>query len=94
MNYLNIPTFRGGYDLTSAFRRPSFERLLEQIKKGGLGVVLRNIVYDFYSKDLSVKATTTKREKMMRVSALDRNSLWACQKKSRLLWKGCIRELP
>lgn len=100
------------------FKRPSFERLLEQIKKGeigcvivkdfsrfgrdyielgdylerifpflgvrfisvndgydsndykgttgGLDVVLKNIVYDFYSKDLSVKVTTAKRAKMKR----------------------------
>lgn len=104
-----------GYSGTN-FRRPSFERLLEQIKKGeidcvivkdfsrfgrdyielgdylerifpflgvrfisvndgydsndykgttgGLDVVLKNIVYDFYSKDLSVKVTTAKRAKM------------------------------
>ena len=104
-----------GYSGTN-FNRPSFERLLEQIKKGeincvivkdfsrfgrdyielgdylerifpflgvrfisvndgydsndykgttgGLDVVLKNIVYDFYSKDLSVKVTTAKRAKM------------------------------
>ena len=33
---------------------------------GGLDVVLKNIVYDFYSKDLSVKVTTAKRAKMKR----------------------------
>mgnify|MGYP002530559280 FL=1 len=106
-----------GYSGTN-FNRPSFERLLEQIKKGeincvivkdfsrfgrdyielgdylerifpflgvrfisvndgydsndykgttgGLDVVLKNIVYDFYSKDLSVKVTTAKRAKMKR----------------------------
>lgn len=106
-----------GYSGTN-FKRPSFERLLEQIKKGeigcvivkdfsrfgrdyielgdylerifpflgvrfisvndgydsndykgttgGLDVVLKNIVYDFYSKDLSVKVTTAKRAKMKR----------------------------
>ena len=106
-----------GYSGTN-FRRPAFERLLEQIKKGavncvivkdfsrfgrdyielgdylerifpflgvrfisvndgydsndykgttgGLDVVLKNIVYDFYSKDLSVKVTTAKRAKMKR----------------------------
>ncbi len=106
-----------GYSGTN-FRRPSFERLLEQIKKGeigcvivkdfsrfgrdyielgdylerifpflgvrfisvndgydsndfkgttgGLDVVLKNIVYDFYSKDLSVKVRTAKRAKMRR----------------------------
>ena len=29
-------------------------------------MVLKNIVYDFYSKDLSVKVTTAKRAKMKR----------------------------
>ena len=104
-----------GYSGTN-FRRPSFERLMEQIRKGevdcvivkdfsrfgrdyielgdylerifpflgvrfisvndgydsndykgttgGLDVVLKNIVYDFYSKDLSVKVRTAKRAKM------------------------------
>lgn len=104
-----------GYSGTN-FKRPAFERLLEQIKKGkigcvivkdfsrfgrdyielgdylerifpflgvrfisvndgydsndykgttgGLDVVLKNIVYDFYSKDLSVKVITAKRAKM------------------------------
>lgn len=33
---------------------------------GGLDVALKNIVYDFYSKDLSVKVTTAKRAKMKR----------------------------
>ena len=33
---------------------------------GGLDVVLKNIVYDFYSKDLSVKVRTAKRAKMRR----------------------------
>lgn len=33
---------------------------------GGLDVVLKNIVYDFYSKDLSVKVMTAKRAKMKR----------------------------
>ena len=37
---------------------------------GGLDVVLKNIVYDFYSKDLSVKVTTAKRAKMKRESTL------------------------
>lgn len=106
-----------GYSGTN-FKRPGFERLLEQIKKGeigcvivkdfsrfgrdyielgdylerifpflgvrfisvndgydsndykgttgGLDVVLKNIVYDFYSKDLSVKVITAKRAKMKR----------------------------
>ena len=31
---------------------------------GGLDVVMKNIVYDFYSKDLSVKVRTAKRSKM------------------------------
>ncbi len=109
--------FDDGYSGTN-FKRPSFERLLEQIKKGeihcvivkdfsrfgrdyielgdylerifpflgvrfisvndgydskdykgttgGLDVVLKNIVYDFYSKDLSVKVKTAKRAKMKR----------------------------
>ena len=104
-----------GYSGTN-FRRPSFERLMEQIRRGevdcvivkdfsrfgrdyielgdylerifpflgvrfisvndgydsndykgttgGLDVVLKNIVYDFYSKDLSVKVRTAKRAKM------------------------------
>lgn len=33
---------------------------------GGLDVVMKNIVYDYYSKDLSVKVTTAKRAKMKR----------------------------
>lgn len=33
---------------------------------GGLDVVLKNIVYDYYSKDLSVKVKTAKRQKMKR----------------------------
>lgn len=33
---------------------------------GGLDVVLKNIVYDFYSKDLSMKVKTAKRAKMKR----------------------------
>lgn len=109
--------FDDGYSGTN-FKRPSFERLLENIKKGeihcvivkdfsrfgrdyielgdylerifpflgvrfisvndgydskdykgttgGLDVVLKNIVYDFYSKDLSVKVKTAKRAKMKR----------------------------
>ncbi len=109
-----------GYSGTS-FRRPSFERLMEQVKKGevdcvvvkdfsrfgrdyielgdylerifpflgvrfisvndgydsddykgttgGLDVVLKNIVYDFYSKDLSVKVRTAKRAKMRKGEA-------------------------
>lgn len=31
---------------------------------GGLDVVMKNIVYDYYSKDLSVKVTTAKKQKM------------------------------
>lgn len=109
-----------GYSGTN-FKRPSFERLMEQIKKGeidcvivkdfsrfgrdyielgdylerifpflgvrfisvndgydskdfkgttgGLDVVLKNIVYDFYSKDLSVKVRTAKRAKMRKGEA-------------------------
>lgn len=112
--------FDDGYSGTN-FKRPSFERLLEQIKKGeihcvivkdfsrfgrdyielgdylerifpflgvrfisvndgydskdykgttgGLDVVLKNIVYDFYSKDLSVKVKTAKRAKMRKGEA-------------------------
>ena len=33
---------------------------------GGLDVVMKNIVYDYYSKDLSVKVMTAKRAKMKR----------------------------
>ena len=33
---------------------------------GGLDVVMKNIVYDYYSKDLSVKVMTVKRAKMKR----------------------------
>lgn len=33
---------------------------------GGLDVVMKNIVYDYYSKDLSVKVSTAKRAKMKR----------------------------
>ena len=107
--------FDDGYTGTN-FERPSFERLLEKIKKGeincvvvkdfsrfgrnyielgdylerifpfmgvrfisindhydstdykgttgGLDVVMKNIVYDYYSKDLSVKVKTAKRQKM------------------------------
>ncbi|MCI6397651.1 recombinase family protein [Lawsonibacter sp.] len=33
---------------------------------GGLDVVMKNIVYDYYSKDLSVKVKTAKRSKMKR----------------------------
>ena len=106
-----------GYSGTN-FKRPSFERLIEEIKKGeigcvivkdfsrfgrdyielgdymerifpflgirfisvndrydsndfkgttgGLDVVLKNIVYDFYSKDLSMKVKTAKRANMKR----------------------------
>ena len=104
-----------GYSGTN-FKRPSFERLLEKIKKGeincvivkdfsrfgrdyielgdylerifpfmgvrfisindhydsldykgttgGLDVVMKNIVYDYYSKDLSMKVKTAKYQKM------------------------------
>ena len=31
---------------------------------GGLDVVMKNIVYDYYSKDLSVKVKTAKYQKM------------------------------
>lgn len=107
--------FDDGYSGTN-FQRPSFERLLEKIKKGeincvivkdfsrfgrdyielgdylerifpfmgvrfisindhydsadykgttgGLDVVMKNIVYDYYSKDLSVKVKTAKYQKM------------------------------
>ena len=107
--------FDDGYSGTN-FQRPSFERLLEKIKKGeincvivkdfsrfgrdyielgdylerifpfmgvrfisindhydsadykgttgGLDVVIKNIVYDYYSKDLSVKVKTAKYQKM------------------------------
>ena len=107
--------FDDGYSGTN-FQRPSFERLLERIKKGeincvivkdfsrfgrdyielgdylerifpfmgvrfisindhydsadykgttgGLDVVMKNIVYDYYSKDLSVKVKTAKYQKM------------------------------
>lgn len=107
--------FDDGYSGTN-FERPSFERLLEKIKKGdincvivkdfsrfgrsyielgdylerifpflgvrfisindhydsqdykgttgGLDVVMKNIVYDYYSKDLSVKIKTAKYQKM------------------------------
>lgn len=107
--------FDDGYSGTN-FERPSFERLLEKIKKGeincvivkdfsrfgrnyielgdylerifpflgvrfisindhydsadykgttgGLDVVMKNIVYDYYSKDLSVKVKTAKYQKM------------------------------
>ena len=107
--------FDDGYSGTN-FERPSFERLLERIKKGdincvivkdfsrfgrsyielgdylerifpflgvrfisindhydsqdykgttgGLDVVMKNIVYDYYSKDLSVKVKTAKHQKM------------------------------
>ena len=107
--------FDDGYSGTN-FERPSFERLLERIKKGeincvivkdfsrfgrdyielgdylerifpfmgvrfisindhydsddykgttgGLDVVMKNIVYDYYSKDLSVKVKTAKYQKM------------------------------
>lgn len=107
--------FDDGYSGTN-FKRPSFERLLEKIKKGeincvivkdfsrfgrdyielgdylerifpfmgvrfisindhydsadykgttgGLDVVMKNIVYDYYSKDLSVKVKTAKYQKM------------------------------
>ena len=107
--------FDDGYSGTN-FKRPSFERLLEKIKKGeincvivkdfsrfgrdyielgdylerifpfmgvrfisindhydsndykgttgGLDVVMKNIVYDYYSKDLSVKIKTAKYQKM------------------------------
>lgn len=107
--------FDDGYSGTN-FHRPSFERLLERIKKGeincvivkdfsrfgrdyielgdylerifpfmgvrfisindhydsadykgttgGLDVVMKNIVYDYYSKDLSVKVKTAKYQKM------------------------------
>lgn len=112
--------FDDGYSGTN-FRRPSFERLMEQIRRGevdcvivkdfsrfgrdyielgdylerifpflgvrfisvndgydsndykgttgGLDVVLKNIVYDFYSKDLSVKVQTAKRAKMRKGEA-------------------------
>ena len=33
---------------------------------GGLDVVMKNILYDYYSKDLSVKVSTAKRAKMKR----------------------------
>ena len=107
--------FDDGYSGTN-FKRPSFERLLEKIKKGeincvivkdfsrfgrdyielgdylerifpfmgvrfisindhydsldykettgGLDVVMKNIVYDYYSKDLSMKVKTAKYQKM------------------------------
>lgn len=107
--------FDDGYSGTN-FQRPSFERLLEKIKKGeincvivkdfsrfgrdyielgdylerifpfmgvrfisindhydsddykgttgGLDVVMKNIVYDYYSKDLSIKVKTAKYQKM------------------------------
>jgi len=107
--------FDDGYSGTN-FERPSFERLLERIKKGeincvivkdfsrfgrdyielgdylerifpfmgvrfisindhydsadykgttgGLDVVMKNIVYDYYSKDLSIKVKTAKYQKM------------------------------
>ena len=107
--------FDDGYSGTN-FQRPSFERLLEKIKKGeincvivkdfsrfgrdyielgdylerifpfmgvrfisindhydsadykgttgGLDVIMKNIVYDYYSKDLSVKVKTAKYQKM------------------------------
>ena len=107
--------FDDGYSGTN-FQRPSFERLLERIKKGeincvivkdfsrfgrdyielgdylerifpfmgvrfisindhydsadykgttgGLDVVMKNIVYDYYSKDLSIKVKTAKYQKM------------------------------
>ena len=38
---------------------------------GGLDVVMKNIVYDYYSKDLSVKVTTAKKQKMKKANTLE-----------------------